>query len=89
MSASSPVCRSSSPSPRSASSLPSSPPTRSDADRIFEVLWSVDPQVVRTAARIGTNPLCLGVPTAGFGRINASSSTAGGRTVQLVGRFQF
>ena len=25
-----------------------------DADRIFEVLWSVDPQVVRTAARIGT-----------------------------------
>jgi DICT domain-containing protein len=27
---------------------------RRDADRIFEVLWSVDPQVVRTAARIGT-----------------------------------
>ena len=25
-----------------------------DQDRIFEVLWSVDPQVVRTAARIGT-----------------------------------
>lgn len=24
-----------------------------DADRIFEVLWSVDPQVVRTAARLG------------------------------------
>jgi MerR family transcriptional regulator, light-induced transcriptional regulator len=27
---------------------------RRDADRIFEVLWSVDPQAVRTAARIGT-----------------------------------
>ena len=27
---------------------------RRDADRIFEALWSVDPQVVRTAARIGT-----------------------------------
>ncbi len=27
---------------------------RRDADRTFEVLWSVDPQVVRTAARIGT-----------------------------------
>jgi hypothetical protein len=27
---------------------------RRDADRIFEVLWSVDPQVVRTATRIGT-----------------------------------
>jgi MerR family transcriptional regulator, light-induced transcriptional regulator len=25
-----------------------------DADRIFEALWSADPQVVRTAARIGT-----------------------------------
>ena len=43
----------------------------------------------------GSNPLAtsvfsnLGVPTAGFGRINASSSTAGERTVQLVGRFQF
>ena len=43
----------------------------------------------------GSNPLAtpvfsnLGVPTAGFGRINAASSTAGERTVQLVGRFQF
>ncbi len=27
---------------------------RPDPDRTFEVLWSVDPQVVRTAARIGT-----------------------------------
>lgn len=43
----------------------------------------------------GSNPLAtpvfsnLGVPTAGFGRINASASTAGERTMQLVGRFQF
>jgi hypothetical protein len=43
----------------------------------------------------GSNPLATpvyssqGVPTAGFGRINASSSTTGERTVQLVGRFQF
>jgi hypothetical protein len=43
----------------------------------------------------GSNPLAtpvyssLGVPTGGFGRINAGSSTAGERTVQLVGRFQF
>jgi DICT domain-containing protein len=29
---------------------------RPDAGRIFEVLWSVDPQVVRTAARIGAAP---------------------------------
>lgn len=27
---------------------------RRDADRVFETLWSVDPQVVRSAARIGT-----------------------------------
>jgi len=27
---------------------------RRDADRVFEVLWSVDPEVVRSAARIGT-----------------------------------
>ena len=27
---------------------------RRDPDRVFEVLWSVDPQVVRSAARIGT-----------------------------------
>jgi hypothetical protein len=43
----------------------------------------------------GSNPLAtpvfsnLGVPTAGFGRINAAASTTGERTVQLVGRFQF
>jgi hypothetical protein len=43
----------------------------------------------------GSNPLATavlssqGVPTAGLGRINASSSTTGERTVQLVGRFQF
>jgi DICT domain-containing protein len=33
-----------------------------DADRIFEVLWSVDPQVVRTAARIGTAPAAAAFP---------------------------
>ncbi len=35
---------------------------RRDADRIFEVLWSVDPQVVRTAARIGTAPAAAAYP---------------------------
>jgi DICT domain-containing protein len=33
-----------------------------DADRIFEMLWSVDPQVVRTAARIGTAPAAAAFP---------------------------
>jgi MerR family transcriptional regulator, light-induced transcriptional regulator len=33
-----------------------------DADRIFEVMWSVDPQVVRTAARIGTAPATAAFP---------------------------
>jgi DICT domain-containing protein len=33
-----------------------------DTDRVFEVLWSVDPQVVRTAARIGTAPATAAFP---------------------------
>lgn len=33
-----------------------------DADRVFEALWSVDPQVVRTAARIGTPPAAAAFP---------------------------
>ncbi len=33
-----------------------------DADRIFEVLWSVDPQVVRTAARIGATLAATAFP---------------------------
>jgi DICT domain-containing protein len=33
-----------------------------DTDRTFEVLWSVDPQVVRTAARIGTAPATAAFP---------------------------
>jgi DICT domain-containing protein len=33
-----------------------------DQDRIFEVLWSVDPQVVRTAARIGTGLAATAIP---------------------------
>jgi MerR family transcriptional regulator, light-induced transcriptional regulator len=37
-----------------------------DADRVFEVLWSVDPQVVRTAARIGT-----GLASAAFPQLAA------------------
>jgi hypothetical protein len=41
-----------------------------------------------------SNPLATpvfnqGVPTGGFGRINAAASTTGERTVQLVARFQF
>jgi DICT domain-containing protein len=34
-----------------------------DAGRIFEVLWSVDPQVVRTAARIGAAPAAAAFPS--------------------------
>jgi MerR family transcriptional regulator, light-induced transcriptional regulator len=33
-----------------------------DRDRIFEVLWSVDPQVVRTAARIGIGLAAAAIP---------------------------
>ncbi len=33
-----------------------------DRDRIFEALWSVDPQVVRTAARIGTGLAAAAFP---------------------------
>jgi DICT domain-containing protein len=33
-----------------------------DRDRIFEALWSVDPQVVRSAARIGTGLAGAAVP---------------------------
>jgi hypothetical protein len=33
-----------------------------DQDRIFEVLWSVDPLVVRTAARIGTGLAAAAFP---------------------------
>src|ERR1022692_4872544 len=35
---------------------------RPDQDRIFEVLWSVDPQVVRDAARIGTSLAAAAFP---------------------------
>ncbi len=35
---------------------------RRDADRIFEVIWSVDPQVVRSAARIGAGLAAAAVP---------------------------
>jgi DICT domain-containing protein len=35
---------------------------RRDRDRIFEVLWSVDPQVVRSAARIGTGLAAAAIP---------------------------
>jgi DICT domain-containing protein len=35
---------------------------RRDPDRIFEVLWSVDPQVVRSAARIGTELAAVAAP---------------------------
>lgn len=33
-----------------------------DQDRIFEALWSVDPQVVRSAARIGTGLATAAIP---------------------------
>jgi MerR family transcriptional regulator, light-induced transcriptional regulator len=33
-----------------------------DQDRMFEVLWSVDPQVVRSAARIGTGLAAAAIP---------------------------
>lgn len=33
-----------------------------DSERMFEVVWSVDPQVVRSAARIGTSLAALTVP---------------------------
>ncbi len=33
-----------------------------DQDRVFEALWSVDPQVVRTAARIGTGLAAAAFP---------------------------
>jgi MerR family transcriptional regulator, light-induced transcriptional regulator len=35
---------------------------RRDRDRMFEVLWSVDPQVVRGAARIGTGLAAAAIP---------------------------
>jgi DICT domain-containing protein len=35
---------------------------RRDRDRIFEVLWSVDPQVVRCAARIGIGLAAAAIP---------------------------
>ena len=35
---------------------------RLDADRVFEVLWSVDPQVVRTAARVGATLAATVIP---------------------------
>jgi DICT domain-containing protein len=35
---------------------------RRDRDRIFEVLWSVDPQVVRSAARIGAGLAAAALP---------------------------
>jgi len=35
---------------------------RRDQDRVFEVLWSVDPQVVRSAARIGAGLATAAVP---------------------------
>lgn len=35
---------------------------RRDRDRIFEALWSVDPQVVRSAARIGAGLAAAAVP---------------------------
>jgi len=33
-----------------------------DRDRVFEVLWSVGPQVVRGAARIGTGLAAVAIP---------------------------
>ena len=33
-----------------------------DQDRVFEVVWSVDPQVVRSAARIGAGLATAAVP---------------------------
>jgi MerR family transcriptional regulator, light-induced transcriptional regulator len=35
---------------------------RRDPDRIFEALWSVDPQIVRSAARIGTQLAAAAAP---------------------------
>jgi DICT domain-containing protein len=35
---------------------------RRDRDRTFEVLWSVDPQVVRTAARVGAGMAAAAIP---------------------------
>jgi MerR family transcriptional regulator, light-induced transcriptional regulator len=35
---------------------------RGDQDRVFEVLWSVEPQVVRSAARIGTSLAATAIP---------------------------
>jgi DICT domain-containing protein len=35
---------------------------RQDRDRTFEMLWSVDPQVVRTAARIGVGLAAAAIP---------------------------
>ncbi len=35
---------------------------RRDRDRVFEAIWSVDPQVVRTAARIGSRLATAAVP---------------------------
>ena len=35
---------------------------RRDRDRVFEALWSVDPQVVRSAARIGTELAAAAFP---------------------------
>ena len=36
-----------------------------DRDRVFEALWSVDPQVVRTAARIGSRLAAAALPEIG------------------------
>jgi len=35
---------------------------RRDQDRIFEALWSTDPQVFRSAARIGTGLAAAAIP---------------------------
>jgi DICT domain-containing protein len=65
---------------------------RPDPDRIFEVLWSVDPQVVRTAARIGTDlasasaPEVAGRPHARLAEEAASASADLRRASGLIER---
>jgi DICT domain-containing protein len=50
---------------------------RRDRDRIFEALWSVDPQVVRSAARIGTGLAAQAAPDLP-GRLEARLSEEAG-----------
>jgi DICT domain-containing protein len=50
-----------------------------DADRVFEALWSVDPQVVRSAARIGTTLAAASAPELP-GQLDARLSAEAGRS---------